>query len=44
MREAAEREQTLNTVSAPPAIDLEQAPAALASAVRQHRVVILHSW
>ncbi|MGI9147818.1 MAG: hypothetical protein ACR2IK_14915 [Chloroflexota bacterium] len=41
MREAAEREKILNTVAAPQAIDLEQAPAALASAVRQHRVVVL---
>jgi uncharacterized iron-regulated protein len=41
MREATEREQTLSTVAAPQVIDLEHAPAALASAVRQHRVVVL---
>jgi hypothetical protein len=41
MREAAEREKTLTTLAAPQAIDLEQAPAALASAVRQYRVVVL---
>jgi hypothetical protein len=41
IREAARREKMLTAATAPRELDLEQAPAALESAVRQHRVVVL---
>lgn len=41
LRDAANREKTLSCEAAPRVIAVERAPAALVSAVQQHRVVIL---